>query len=133
MNPLIHESLDELRRETSENALHSLIEFGEAAIPAVLMAWRSETDFSVRLRFLEVLSEIPAKETLPIFEQLLRSQDETEVRLAALALLRFDPLRYEAQVGTAIQSHPTLSIERDFTEYIFRILSHARQQLRETE
>jgi len=57
--------------------------------------------------FLEVLSEMPRNETVPLFEQELSSADHEELRFAVLGLFRFDALRYEAQILNAIQAHPT--------------------------
>src|SRR5437762_220837 len=90
--------IEQLRTNPSENILHSLIEAGEDALPPLVAAWRNERDPSIRNRFLEVLSEMPRNETVPLFEQELSSADHEELRFAVLGLFRFDALRYEAEI-----------------------------------
>ena len=72
--------------------MHSLIEMGKDALPLVLAAWHGEENIDLRNRLFEVLSEMPAEETVPVFQQKLSSSDSDEVRFAVLGLLRFNAL-----------------------------------------
>ena len=85
------------RTNPSENIMHCLIDAGEDALPPLVASWHNERDRLIRNRFLEVLSEMPKNETVPLFEQKLSSTDHEEVPFAVLGLFRFDALRYETE------------------------------------
>ena len=128
MNQQIQGWIDELRTNPSENVMHRLIETGKDILPLLIAAWRAEDNLPTRNRFFEVLSEIPAEETLPLFRERLSSQDRDEARFAVLGLFRFDPVRDEAQILRAIQTHPILSLEKEFVDYVQNGLKAAKRR-----
>ena len=127
-NEQIQGWIEQLRTNPSENIMFCLIDAGEDALPPLVVAWQNEEDPSIRNRLFEVLSEMPRKETIPLFEQKLLSPDQEEVRFAALGLFRFDALRYQTNILNAIQAHPTLSKEKQFVDYIEAGLKAARKR-----
>src|SRR5437667_9404141 len=118
MNERIQAAIDAFRANPCDDRMHGLIEIGRDVLPSLLAAWRGEKNLEVRNRLFEVLSEMPAEETVPVFQEKLSSPDSDEVRFATLGLLRFDALRYETEILKAIRSHPTLSNDKPFFDYI---------------
>ncbi len=91
---------------------------GEQVVPYIMNEWLAENDAVVRERLLETMSEMPTKEAIPLFEQKLLNGDTAEVRFAVLALVKFDVFQYETKVMETIRSHPMLSKEKQFVDYV---------------
>ena len=118
MNQEIQIYLQRLRTSDWENAMHSLIDMGERYMPEIIAAWLRENDSITKDRIFEVMSEMPVQEATPFFEEKLSSKNEAEVRAAALGLIKLNASRYEAKVVNAVQSHPVISKESLFIDYL---------------
>jgi hypothetical protein len=80
---LVHHYAGELAGSRADDAFHSLLELGPAALLHVAEAFRLSRDPTVKRRLAEVTSESRSFEALPLLVELLQDED-TEIWKTAL-------------------------------------------------
>jgi len=75
--------VDELSGDSADNAWHSLVELGPDALPHVVHAFELQSERSVAVALIRVVSEYRTREALPFLATLLGSADD-EISKAAL-------------------------------------------------
>jgi len=79
----VDDYVPQLSGPKADDAWHSLVEAGPAALPYVVKAFDAARDPDVRISLVHVISEYRSAEAVPFFEALLRDRD-AEIWKAAL-------------------------------------------------
>lgn len=66
----------QLSGDRADDAWHSLVELGPAALPHVVRAFEARSESSVAIPLIRVASEYRTKEALPFFATLLEATDD---------------------------------------------------------
>jgi HEAT repeats len=71
----VEDYVSQLSGSNAEDAWHSLVEAGPAALPHVVQAFERAVDRDVRVALVEVVSEYRSPEAVPFLAALLREPD----------------------------------------------------------
>jgi hypothetical protein len=92
----IDDYVSQLSGSTADDAWHSLVEAGSAALPHVVRAFVAATDANVRLALVQVVSEWRSVEGVPFLAAQLRNSDAAIWKAALDGMVTAGPAALEA-------------------------------------